>query len=151
MFYNAIILYGSSFWETAATQNCGHPQGFCKQSIFSSCDKNHISHVMCHKVTCLLSFWQGLLSVTGRPVLPDRMALPVRLPPTIPPTFFPPTFSPTLLPSLSSSRYEKWTYKSPIIQPLSRCGNKRKQETHTILSNPSQLTQNTSPHLGLRV
>ncbi len=27
MFYNAKILYGSSFWETAATQNCGHPKG----------------------------------------------------------------------------------------------------------------------------
>ncbi len=27
MFLNAIILYGSSFWETAATQNCGHTQG----------------------------------------------------------------------------------------------------------------------------
>ncbi len=27
MFLNAIILYGSSFWETAATQICGRPQG----------------------------------------------------------------------------------------------------------------------------
>ncbi len=44
-----------------------------------------------------------------------------------------------------SSRCEIWTYKSPIIQSLSRCGNTRKQEIHTILSNPSQLTQTHHP------
>ncbi len=33
MFSNAIILYGSSFWETAATQNCGHTQGISLTSL----------------------------------------------------------------------------------------------------------------------
>ncbi len=33
MFENAIILYGSSFWETAATQNCSYPQGILLTSL----------------------------------------------------------------------------------------------------------------------
>ncbi len=33
MFENAIILYGSSFWETAATQICGHPKGMSLTSL----------------------------------------------------------------------------------------------------------------------
>ncbi len=33
MFCNAIILYGSSFWETAATQNCGQPKGISLTSL----------------------------------------------------------------------------------------------------------------------
>ncbi len=33
MFQNAIILYGSSFWETADTQNCGHTQGISLTSL----------------------------------------------------------------------------------------------------------------------
>ncbi len=43
MFENAIILYGSSFWETAATQNCqcGHPKG----GISLTSLKSRISHL----------------------------------------------------------------------------------------------------------
>ncbi len=33
IFYNAIILYGSSFPETAATQNCGRPRGISLTSL----------------------------------------------------------------------------------------------------------------------
>ncbi len=35
MFYNA--MYGSSFWETAATQNCGHPKGILLTSLAWTC------------------------------------------------------------------------------------------------------------------
>ncbi len=38
MFLNAIILYGSSFWETAATQNCGHTQGISLTSLADTAD-----------------------------------------------------------------------------------------------------------------
>ncbi len=34
MFYKAIILYGSSFPETAATQHCGRPRGILR-SLFT--------------------------------------------------------------------------------------------------------------------
>ncbi len=33
MFSNTLILYGSSFWRTAATQNCRHPQGILLTSL----------------------------------------------------------------------------------------------------------------------
>jgi hypothetical protein len=33
MFQNAIILYGSSFWETSAMQNCVHTQGISLTSM----------------------------------------------------------------------------------------------------------------------
>ncbi len=36
MFKNTILLYGSSFCETAATQNIGHPQGISLTSLVMS-------------------------------------------------------------------------------------------------------------------
>ncbi len=34
MFKNAIILNGSNFWETAATQICGRPKGISLTSLY---------------------------------------------------------------------------------------------------------------------
>ncbi len=50
MFLNAIISYGSSFWETAATQNCGHTQGISLTSLFS------IIIIIVHYSICLNNF-----------------------------------------------------------------------------------------------
>ncbi len=35
MFSNAVILYGGSFWKTAATQHCGRPQGIYRERPWS--------------------------------------------------------------------------------------------------------------------
>ncbi len=56
MIYNAIILYGSSFWETAASQNCGRPLGISLTSLLTTSQLNEYCIqccMLCRMLCCM--------------------------------------------------------------------------------------------------
>jgi hypothetical protein len=59
-----MILYGISFWETAATQNCRHPQGISLTSLYEIAESRNseaffcryrevVHHRFTHRAFCL--------------------------------------------------------------------------------------------------